>query len=436
MLGLAAGICPEIASGQDAASSNISSPLTSSSETAPSGTTSSLTGTSDLSAPTTPSGGGAAAAAVGQPSGTGTFSRPPVVIDVSLNSGYDTNVDNAHNGGQGSGFTSGNIALTYSFGEPRLQIALNAAAGGTYYYSTVSTQNYDINLTGGFSLNYKASPRLTLASNVLLAYLTEPSFNYGVGLATRNGNYFYTADSFSADYSWTQRFSTRSQYNLAVIKYEDSTVGAFQDRVENTFGNQFRLQLAPTSTLVAEYRFEVINYDVETSLDSTTHFVLAGFDQTFSPQLTATFRGGSEFRSYTNDGTDSGPYFEGNVNYIVGKRTKIIWNSFYGIGEPNVTSPQSRTVFHTGLEGDVNLTARIGTSLTFYYEHSDYNSFISGAVTIPGFTQDTYDFGISLRYAISRMLRLQAGYHHTEVTDDPGLGYSRESIFGGVNVTF
>jgi hypothetical protein len=360
------------------------------------------------------------------------------VIDLSLSAGYDDNVDNASNNGQGSGFTRGHVALSYIFGEPRLQLALNAAAGGTYYYSTISTQNYDINLTTTFKITYKATPRLTLASNVLLAYLTEPSFNYGVGLVTRNGNYFYTSDQFSADYAWTQRFSTVTRYSLAVVKYEDSLVGAVQDRVENTIGNEFRLQVAPTTGLVGEYRFEVITYD-QAPLDSTTNFVLAGFDHTFNPQLTATLRGGAEFRSYTDGGSQSSPYFEGNLKYTVGKRTTVSWSNWYGIGEPNVTSAQSRTMFHTGLEGNVSLTARIGSSLSFYYEHSDYGTFNVGRGPSPSFTQDSYDLGISLGYAVNRVVRAQAGYHHTELSSDFGsIGqkYSRNSVFAGLDLTF
>ncbi len=359
------------------------------------------------------------------------------MIDLSFSGGYDDNVSSASSGGQGSGFTSGNLALTYTFGEPRLQLTLNAGAGGTYYYSTLSTQSYDIDLTTTFKINYQATPRLTLASNVLLAYLTEPSFNYGVGLVTRNGNYFYTSDQLSADYAWTQRFSTLTRYTVTVLKYENSSVGAFEDRVENTFGNEFRLLVAPTTTLVGEYRFEVVSYD-QAPLDSTTNFVLAGFDHTFNPQLTATLRGGDEFRSYTQDGNQSGPYFEGNLNYKVGKRMSVSWSNWYGIGEPNVTSAQSRTTFHTGLEGNFDLTARIGSSVNFYYEHSDYTSFRSGGITSPSFTQDSFSAGISLRYRISRLLAVQGGYNHTELTSDGGFfaqKYSRNSVFAGLNLT-
>jgi hypothetical protein len=368
----------------------------------------------------------------------GVFSPSPFVIDLSIGGGYDDNVSNSSSQQQGSGFANGNLSLSYAFGDPRLHLTLNAGAGGTYYSSTLTSQNYDIDLTTSLTITYKASPRLSLASTVLLAYLTEPSFNYGVGLVTRNGNYFYTSDQFSANYAWTRRFSTQSKYTVAVVKYEDSLVGAFQDRVDNTFGNEFRFMLAPTTTLVGEYRFEVVTYD-QAPLNSTTHFVLAGFDHSFNPQVTATFRGGDEFRSYTQEGSQSGPYFEGNLNYAAGKRMLVTWANSYGIGEPNVTTAQSRTTFHTGLDGKFNLTSRIGSVLSFYYEHSDYNSLSFGGVVTPSFTQDSYDAGISLRYGITRLLSVQAGYHHTEVTSDFSFApqkYSRNRVFGGLDLTF
>ena len=199
-----------------------------------------------------------------------------------------------------------------------------------------------------------------------------------------------------------------------------------------------RLLVVPTNTLVGEYRFEAVSYD-QAPLDSTTNFVLAGFDHTFNPRMTATLRGGDEFRSYTHDGDQSGPYFEANLNYTVGRRTVVSWSKSYGIGEPNITSAQSRTTFHTGLDGRFSLTSRISSNLGFYYEHSDYNNGTFGGVVSPSFTQDSYDFGFSVQYAVTRLLGLQVGYHHTEVTSDfPGAGqdYSRNHVSAGLNLKF
>jgi hypothetical protein len=370
-------------------------------------------------------------------------------LSISILEGYDDNVNTAPSNGQGSGYTNGNVLLTYAFGNPRLRLSLDTSAGITYYYQHIANQDYDIDLRGHFVLQYKATPRLTLGSDVLIAYLTEPSFNYAAGLNTRAGNYLYTLDTFSAGYLWAPRFSTVTRYTLTALNYDDNSVGMLQDRVENKFGNEFRFLLTPVTGLVGEYRLELINYTQgQNPLDSTTHFVLGGFDHTFNPRLNVTVRAGAEFRSYSDGGTRNSPYVEGSLNYAVGRRTTVSWSNHYGLEEPDVASSQNPTVFRTGLEGKFNLTPRISTTLGLYYVHSDYpesttplffGDIIIGETITPAFTQDEFDGTIELRFAITSLIRAQLGYHYTDVTSNMvGLGqdYHRNRVFGGFNVTF
>jgi len=328
-----------------------------------------------------------------------------------------------------------------------LRFSLDTSAGITYYYQHISNQDYDIDLQGHFVLQYKATPRLTLGSDVLIAYLTEPSFNYGVGLNTRAGNYFFTLDRFSAGYLWAPRFSTVTHYTLTVLNYDDNSVGMSQDRVENDFGNEFRFLLTPVTALVGEYRLELISYtQAQNPLDSTTHFVLGGFDHVFNPRLTSTVRAGAQFRSYSNGGTSNGPYVEGNLNYAVGRRTTVSWTNRYGLEEPDVVNAPNPTVFRTGLEGKFNLTLRISTTLGLYYVHSDYpesvtplffGSIRAGEIIDPPYTQNEFDGTIGLRYAITPLIGAQLEYHYTDVTSGmTGQNYNRNRVFGGFNVTF
>ena len=417
---------------QEAVSTTTSSSAstTSSSATA---TGSSGSAASSSAAATTSS---AAGPALSGPSGTGIFAPSPVQITLSVTSGYDDNVNTAPGGEQASSFTTGRAVLSYDFGNPRLQLSVAANGGGTYYYQHIANQNYDIDLLLGFEIKYKASPRLSLGSSILVSYLTEPSFNYGVGVNTRNGNYFYTTDKFFATYEWARRFSTRTTYTFDAVNYDNNSIGALANRVENTFGNEFLFQLVPTTKLVAEYRFGIVSYETAL-LDSTTHFVLGGLDHTFNPRLTGSVRGGAEFRSFDNDGDRIGPYFEGTVNYALGKRTSVSWTNRYGIEEPNILGAQSRTTFRTGLQVKCDLTSRISSSLDAYYEHSDYHGSVSSSVPSTSFAEDSVDLALSLRYAITRSLRIQAGYNHTEVTSEmASREYSRNSVSGGLNFTF
>jgi len=331
---------------------------------------------------------------------------------------------------------NGNVILDYTFGDPRVQLVLNAGAGGTYYFSNISNQDYDIDLKGALAINYKASPQLTLGGSVLIEYLTEPSFQYAGGLNSRNGNYLYTADKIFLEYVWSGRFATKTSYTFEAYNFDNNAVSAFSNRVSNVFGNEFRFQWEPTTSLIAEYRYGIVSYE-DSSLNSSTHYALGGFDHTFNPRLIATFRGGAEFRSYDNDGDRSSPYFEGNLTYALGRRTSLSWINRYGIEEPDVPGTQSRTTFRTGLQTKFSLTSRTSASVDLFYVHDDYHSLTSGFIVTPPFTENTFDAGLTLRYGITGLLGVQAGYHYTDVSSDVAFReYSRNRVFAGVNVTF
>lgn len=390
--------------------------------------------------PTMRSEAGASSAGSGE-NGTGIFSGPPFLVSVSVRDGYDDNVSTSNINRQESWFTNAGIAASYSFGSPRTRFDLQAGASVTYYLQSITGDKYDPNLNLNFSLTHKATARLTLSAVVYATYQQEPDFSIGVGLNRRSGNYFYSNDKFTASYLWTPRFSTATSYTVGAVHYDDSSVSSYADRLENTFGNEFRFLLWPTTTVVAEYRFEIVSYD-DINRDSTTNFVLAGFDHNFSPRLSVSFRGGAEFRSYDAGGDQSSPYFEGTLNYAVGKDTSLSWTNRYAIEEPDVPLNPSRTTFRAGLSLKHNFTARISGTFSAYYTHDDYEAittypFFFFPVVTPAFSEDSFDLAISVRYAITRYWALEGGYNHSEVASDEVFReYSRNRIFAGLNLTF
>ncbi len=223
---------------------------------------------------------------------------------------------------------------------------------------------------------------------------------------------------------------------MGALSYDDDTIGSFSNRWENTFGNEFRFLLAPTTTLVAEYRFELVTYQTA-ALNSQTHFALAGFDHNFDPRLSVSLRGGAEFRDYQSAGDTTGPYFEGTVNYSVAKQTTVSWTNRYGIEEPDALLSQGRNTFRTGLSAKHDFTPKISATLGLYYQHDDYQSFTQSGFTIPGFTEQDADLAFSVRYSLTRYFALEAGYNYTNVWSDiPIREYTRNRYWGGFSVTF
>lgn len=376
-------------------------------------------------------------AAATQASGIGKFWRPPFHVSASIRGGYDDNVTNTP-APRGSAFGTALVALTYDAGNSRTQIHLLTSAGFTYYLDRPSTTDYDVNPNLTLVLTHKATPRLTLAVNSYSAYQKEPEFSRNVGLNRRGEYYFFTRDQFSVAYRWLPRFSTNTSYTLGVTQYENSAVGLFQDRFEHTFGNEFRFLFWPMTTVVAEYRFGMVRYD-NFPRDSDSHYLLAGFDHTFSPRVNASLRAGVEHRSYANLGEDISPYGEGTLNYALGSRTSIGWTSRYAIEEADVGGARGRTTFRSGLRLTHNVTPRIVTSLAAYYQHDENDPNPTGffGFISPGFAEDSLNLSLSVRYGITRNWGLEAGYDFYDVWSElPLREYSRNRYYGGFNLAF
>jgi hypothetical protein len=373
---------------------------------------------------------------------TGNYSKFPFHVSVSVRGGYDDNINTSKVDRQESWFTNAGAAITYDFGSARTQLSLQTGGGFTWFFDQPASSinnDYDVSSYLSLSVKHKASPRLTLSAVAYAAYQTEPDFSLAIGLNRRSGNFFYTQDKFTAEYLWTPRFSTATSYTFGAVKYDDSAIGLFEDRFENTFGNEFRFLIWPTTTLVAEYRFQIVNYDhQELMRDSTTHFALGGFDHAFSPRFSASFRGGAEFRDYDDANTQTtSPYFEGTLTYALGKDTTVSWTNRYGIEEPDVLLNPSRTTFRTGLRAKHDFTPRISGTLGAYYEHDDYDGVNTLTTVSSPFTEEAFDIAVALRYAINRYFAVEAGYNHTEVWSDIFLReYSRNRYWAGLNFAF
>ena len=392
--------------------------------------------------------------------GLGLFSRIPFHITVTVRGGYDDNVTTGSVNSQGSGFVNSSIGLTYDFGSPRTRLSLQTGGGITYYFDRPGQEDPDYNAFLGLSLRHLFSPRLILNVTAYAAYQAEPDFSFGTGFNRRSGNYFYTSDRFTLSYLWTPRFSTATSYTFGALLYDNTStsgVGSFENRIENTFGNEFRFLLWPTTTLVAEYRIQFISYQ-SSDADAVSQFILAGFDHTFSPQLSASLRAGFQIRSLDSTqilpagfrlvngvfvffpaqtihtSTDStSPYAEATLNYTLGKKTSLTWTNRYGIEEPDIPGQPGRVTYRTGIEGKHNWTPRISSRLAMFYAHDDY----SAVMTSPAFVEDSIDVALSLRYAITRYLGVELGYNHTEILSDVSLrGYSRNRFFAGADLSF
>lgn len=358
------------------------------------------------------------------------FSQPRgLTLSTSVVGGYNDNINlstgasTSSTGGSGSLYTSDNASLSYTFGTPRTHVSLTTGGGVTYYFDRPAA---GYNPTGylGLSLTHKPSERMTLSLSVFASYQTQPDFSTNLGANSQLGAFLHSTDTISLAYSWTPPFSTVTSYTLDLLNYF-SSAGSLLNRMEDTFGEQFRHLLWPTTAGVVEYRYEIIDYE-SAPLDSTTHFLLAGLDHTFTPRLNGTFRGGVELRSSESNGFQASPYFQSALTYIL-HNGFVIWTNSYSIEESNTVGVSSAPAFRTGLTLNYGLTRRLSGNLALFYVYGGNQS--GGTSSSSG---NTIDISPSLRYLITRRLSANVGYHYTSVSGSS----SQNNYFAGLSFSF
>ena len=364
--------------------------------------------------------------AVGSPfdaAGAGWLPTIPLQLTAGVDLGYDDNAT-LSNQANASWFSRENVVLTYDRPDGATDFYLLGVGRFSQFFDVSGQDETAGNVT--MALTHNFSTRLSFYASVYGAYQTEPNFQSDVGPENVRAAYFYTTDIFSLTYYWLPRLSSITSYTFQRIKYEESLIGSFQDRFQNTFGERFQYSLTSRTNLVADYRYELIDYDTAPS-DSTTHYALAGFDYHLTENLIVHVLGGEAFRSLQNAGDRADPYVEGSLAYTRSNHS-LIWNTSYGYEAPNSQGVEIRTTLRTGLVLNYNLTSRLSSTASIYYHHDDNQS--AG-------TQDSFDLNFGLRYFINKHFTANVNYEHTtqgSLGSTPG--YSRNRYFAGLTYTY
>ena len=358
--------------------------------------------------------------------GIGWLPTIPIQITAGMDMGYDDNATLTPSG-EGSLFVGENVTLSYNRSTEPTQFYL-LGIGRFDQYFNVSRNDVDGNVT--MSLTHNFSTRFSFYASVFAAYQSQPNFSANVGPENVISDHFYTTDIFSLTYHWFPRFSMITSYTFNRVKYAQVSIGNSQDRVDNTFSEKFQFSLTRRSNLLAEYRFETINYDTAPT-DSTTHFILAGIDHNLTEHLIVHARAGESFRSLENEGSTASPYLESVVDYVSSNHA-LSWTSSYGFESPTAAGVTTTKTWRTGLKSTYWLTSRLNSTAGVYYHHDEN----TGGTSSTG-TQDSFDLTLGLLYTINKHFSLGLNYNHTTLGSLGSTpGYSENRYFGGVTYTY
>jgi hypothetical protein len=364
-----------------------------------------------------------AAGSTFEAAGVGWLPAVPLEITAGVDAGYDDNVTTSASP-QGSVFTRENVALTYDRPGGTTQFYFLGIGRFAQYFDVTGQDETSGNVT--MSLTHNFSTRLSFYASIYGAYQTEPDFKSDVGPENVRSAFFYTSDIFSVTYYWLPRLSTVTSYTFSRIKYEQASIGSFQDRIQSAFGEQLQFSLTSRTNLVGDYRYEVINYDTAPT-DSTAHYLLAGFDHRLTQHLIFHLLGGESIRSFENDGDSANPYVETSLAYVSSNHS-VNWTTSYDFEPANQAGVTIRKTLRTGVNLTYGLTSRTTSTVGVNFHHDDNEGIGS---------QDSLDITLGLRYTINKRLAAHLDYAYTSLSSLGSTpGYSRNRYFCGLTYTY
>lgn len=368
------------------------------------------------------------------------FPGLPFRWSLGVSGGFDDNTNTAPNG-DASPFTQVNLTLAKDIRTTRTQLSFLGVGSLIHYFDRMGGSPNDYTGRVNLNLQHGVSDRLTLGMTIDAAYLTEPQFGSDLSAVRRSGNYFSTVDTFSARYVISPRLSTYTSYQPSLIDYDDKVTSAVNDRVDHLFGESLRYRWSERTTLTGEYKFELIDYRTAPR-DSTTHFVLGGFDYQISPRASATFVGGVTFRKFkqqTNGDWLIDPNAAAALNYVFAPNSIVSWTASYSVEEPNFTErvTQTTTRFRTGVALKYHPAKHLTLNLLANYYHDDNSGAFNANAPALGnqsFTEEGYEFVAEGLYAVTDRISLEVKFAHTQLDAVPG--YSRNVSSGGLRFSF
>ncbi len=362
----------------------------------------------------------------------GSLASLPLRISTSIEGGYDNNSGTTQQG-QGSAFTSAQVTLAYGRQWGATQLGLVAGGGGVINFASRTDENAFLD----FSLNHDVSERLILHLDVYTSYQVEPDFSSDVGPSSQVGNFLQSQAVFSGTYQLARRWFSVSSYTFRLVRYDDASTAAFEDRAENTFSEEIHFRWTRTTTVFGSYRFELIDY-VTAPRDSMTHFLLVGVDQNLTRKLNVHLVGGATARSYSAAGNSVDPHFEASLDYALGRHSSLSWTGSYSIEESAESTAVASNTFRTGLRFSHAFTARISSDLTFDYNHDENQTVdASGNLMDASSPTDAFIVSLGVSYRVRRDLSLNLRFEHSEsASGQVNNSYARNRYSCGVSFAF
>lgn len=356
---------------------------------------------------------------------------------------------------------------------PQTHVGLSYVYGLRYYEDREEntadhSHQANLKLTHVFSERYKvdASDSFVVAQEPEI--IEREGTPFARFLRTDGDNLRNTANgTFTAGI--TEQLSTVLGYTHSLYDYDQEGVGSLSsllDRQEHLIAASLRWQVVPSTTAVFGYQYGDTEYDNGNTLgflfrpgvgvqavpstirNSRSHYVFVGADHAFSPQLTASVRGGAQFTEYDSgslerlfpnaDNDTTSPYVDANANYFYREDSYVQLGvrhtrqatdiAFFQIDSP--TLDQEATTVYTSLNH--RILPKLTGSLLAQYQRAEFEG--------GGADNELENFllaGLNLSYEINQFLSAETGYNFDRLDSDiPNRSFTRNRVYVGIRATY
>lgn len=386
----------------------------------------------------------------------------PWSVSSSLRGFYDDNVNTTHSDKTDSfGFE---VSPSVSLFLPLEQSTVAASYTYAYKYYDKEINNrdgHDDNThTFAASLRHNFTERLEMSVRDSFVVGQEPdllrvgnsadaSYQRLSGDNIRN----YGAITFNAQV--TRPLGVEVGYANALYNYDDDTAGGAGprlDRLEHAAHIEGHWLIKPDLVGILGYQFSLVDYTGDKSItfppstlmsddrNNRSHYVYAGLEHNFLPNLVGSIRAGARFNDYYNspsDESDASPYVQTSLTYEYAPECRLEVGSSH--------DRRSTDQFSVDASGDITRDA--DTTLGYIslvhrllpklygsvIGNIQYSTFNGGAYD--GDNETYYGAGVNLRYEFNRHLSAEVGYNYDKLDSDSGVtadgDYNRNRVYIG-----
>lgn len=354
----------------------------------------------------------------------------PVHMNNRLRLGYDDNIyqEDSDRDPNSSFRIIEEIEMLVNLNLERTYLGLRYRPSVIWYEDRVPD---DVDFLNDMDLNFthKFSPSLSLSLNDTLRAGQLPELQDEGYVVRQNDDNIYNSGLATLSYNFTPETRLDLSGRYILLEYLEDTVyanGEVEDHRNDNYnsivgGLTLRQQLASRSTAMGDLRYQTLTYDeadADNNRDADTIFAGLGWEQTFSPQLLGTLRGGVEQRQYDDEDYDdnTSPYGELSMTFLPTPATRLTGSASYSIYESDVAQYLSQDRAYLSLSVAHDFTTKLSFYLSGAYTLNSYEADYAlddNDPATPALTdadENAYLVSARVAYRLNRINWLEAGY--------------------------